>query len=313
MRIMHAGALTALCAVSLTACTEGPLAPRDARLPVSASLMGCDRLQPSRGVASQDFPVGSLPGVTVTAAFGGGALPWNMLQSMMFPLGSGADRAPCISSPTVTYVVDTLRREAIEPLPVPDGVDAEFWNSLSPREQRVLLAQAELYMKLYPNRFPSAGSVINNFFRERILRSKTESKVRANDFFGGTSSAEMLAGGIYGCQLYRDFSQDPQWHLLNDETLRLVIELVTAFAEAEFAWSPLRGLRFGRNGTFGAATAKEYTGGLDCGQLVFNSIRPDRIVVTDPYEELNSVPPSGGGLQPPASTPPTMPPGWYDY
>jgi hypothetical protein len=317
MRSMHAGAVAVLCAVGLTACQDGPLAPRDARPTIAASLGGCADPQPSRAgfggtVQSFDFPPGTLIAITVTATFNPLAgLPWGALQQMQFPLGYGADRAPCLNTADVSYQAEAQAAAAPDPVPVPAGVDAEFWNSLSPREQRVLLKVAEDYLRLNPGRFPSVGAVINNVFKEPILRNKADAKVRANDFFGGNAaSAEQMAGGIYGCQMYRELSRDHNWFLSNDETLRFVIDLVTAFAEAEFAWSPLRGLQFGRNGAFGAAMAQQYSGTLDCGQLVFNSIPDGRIRVTDPSP--SSGPPSGGGTpsQPPQGG---LPPGWYDY
>lgn len=309
MRTSHAGAVLMLCAAGLSACTEGPVAPLRDGLPVAPSIATCDGGQSAATRIDAGFDY-TLSRVTVTGVFTG--IPWNIFQSMHFPLGSGADGAACLNEASVNYGVTYTTEPMPEVVPPPAGVDLDFWNSLSPREQRKLLAMAEEYMRLYPGRYQTLGSIINNVFRERILRSKTGSKIRAMDYFGSSESAEQLAGAIYGCELYREFARDQTWIGSKDETLRMTIDLVTAFAEAQFAREPLRGIQFGRNGVYGAAIAAEYVGSLDCGTLAFNAVNDGRIRVTDPYA-ASGVPGGGGGTVPTQPPTPSLPPGWYDY
>ncbi|MCC7053786.1 MAG: hypothetical protein IT355_11005 [Gemmatimonadaceae bacterium] len=313
MRHTHAGAVLVVCAVALTACQDGPVAPRSGGAPmVSAAIGDCMGVLASRAPRSLDFPAYGLPTITVTASYPTGfGLPFDVMQAMRFPMGSGAERASCLNSPQVYYAAETLSVATSDFVPAPAGVDTEFWGSLSPRERRILLAKAEEYLRVFPDRYPTVGSVINQVFAEPILGNKARAKIRANDYALAPAESEQLAGGIYGCLLYRNFSSNPHWYLLNNETLRLVIDLVSAFAEAEFAWLPMRGLQFGRNGSFGAAmAASDHT--TDCGTLVFSSIPGGRIRITDPYQQATGSTP--GGAPPPAPEPGGgLPPGWYDY
>lgn len=312
MRTSQAGAVLMLCAAGLSACTDGPVAPRRDGLPPSASVASCGGYQQAASTVRLDA-FGSLPVITVTATFPG--LPWNVIQSMQFPLGAGGEGARCLNDANVTYGVGSSVEEAPDYVPPPAGVDIDFWNSLSPREQHVLVAVAEEYRRLYPGRYPGIGAVINNVFREQILRAKTDSKIRANDFFGTAAESEQFGAAIYGCELYRSFAQDPNWITSNSDALRLSIDLVTAFAESQFAYSPLRGLQFGRNGVFGAATAAAYFGPLDCGALAFAELNQGHVIVTDPYA-TPAAPGGGGGGggTPPGQSPSgSLPPGWYDF
>jgi hypothetical protein len=311
--------LTLSSTVVLVACQDGTTAPRDIGRTnlVSASLSNCGGTQ----AASEFHSLGDgypLPGVTVTATFpGGGGLPWNIMQQMQFPLGAGADRAPCLGTPQETYRVDTLYIAQMDTIPAPEGVDPGWWNSLSPREQRAILRLAQLYMQLNPNRYPYAGAVINQVFFQAIQNAKSDTRIRANDFQLPGFEGDMLAGGIYGCELYQRFVRAPDWLLSNDETREFVISMVTAFAEAEYTYAPLRALRFGRNGAIGAGLAQASATFGDCGWLIFNSIPGGSIVVTDPYTD-GTVPPTPGGgggrpPLPPAPEPGALPPGWYDF
>jgi hypothetical protein len=303
--------------VALAACQDGLTAPQDStRSGVTTPSIGaCNGRQSERAIHS--FGDGyELPGVTVTATFpAGGNLPWSVMQQMQFPLNYGADAAPCLNAPQVTYIVDTLYIAPLAPLPVPPGVDADWWTALSPREQRAIMAKAQLYMLLNPHDYPNVSSVINQVFRNPMLKAKTDAKVRANDFGLPVHQGEMLAGGIYGCNLYQNFVTDPKWLLSNDDTRDFVITLVTAFAEAEFAYSPLRALRFGRNGAVGAALAQIDGLAGDCGWLIFNSIAGGSIDVADPYATPpSSTPRPASGAQQPALPPSTgLPIGWQDF
>jgi len=313
MRTMDAGRLVLVCGgvLALAACRNDVTAPQP-RIAVSAASASnsCGGLEPSRAPRAVGDPH-ALHGVTVRANFPQAGIPWNVLQQMTFPMWSGADRAPCLNSQFATYSVDTLTPDAATPLPIPDGVDPDFWVLLSPREQRVLLARAELYMQLYPGKYPTIGSAIDGIFSGKMLGAKAASKIRANDYQLDPGEGELLAGGIYGCLLYRSFVRDRDWIFSNDETLEIVSQLVAAFAEAKFFDRPLRGLQFGRNGVFGGAMAQSDGYGIDCGTLAFNSIPSGRISITDPYLLPRSNPPGTGVPQPP--DPGGLPPGWYPY
>ncbi len=295
-------------ATALGACRNDPVAPAAAVNPHVVSVYGgpCGDLQPTRVLPSSTPPM--LAGVTVTATFAG--FPWDLMQQMRFPLYYGAGRANCFNSPTVSYVAETLYVAGDTPIPAPDGVAEEWWAALSPREQKALLRYAEEMIRLYPDRYSKPGSVIRQFFEESMLRSKARAQVRATDFFGASQETELFAGGIYGCTLYQDFVQRADWVLTNNQTRDLVVELVTAFAEAEFRARPYRALAFGRNGAVGAAMAAQDGHGSDCGQMLFNSIPGGRIVVTDPYAPT---PPSAPGGQFSPHPRPDGPPGaWLD-
>jgi hypothetical protein len=321
MQSFHARQLLIISSTfTLAACQDASTAPRApiGKNAVSAVVRGCFGGQPERQALSK-LPVHSgafgfeLPTVIVTAQFPSGPLPWGIMQQMQFPLGYGADQAPCLGAAGETYSVDTLTVAPLEPEPVPDGVDPGWWYSLSPREQRALIAKAQLLMQLYPDRYKYIGAAINQVFRDKMLKAKVESRLRANDFGLVEDEGALLAGGIYGCMLYQNFVRDPEWILSNDETREFVISLVTAFAESEYATSPLRALRFGRNGAIGAALAQASANFGDCGWQIFNSVPSGRINISDPYGAAGGFPRPGGGTPPWQAPPDGPPPEWHDY
>ena len=321
MQSFKIGQLLMVCSAGmLAACQDGVTAPRPATgSMLSASVNACGGLQAQRaGVSGPRIgtttagstSIPQLAGVTVTANYAG--LPWNVMQQMQFPMGYGADNAPCLNSPFATYVVDTTYVRVVDPLPVPAGVDASWWNSLSPREQRAIMDAAEQLVRLSPEQFSSIGDAINRFFRVRINGAKHDARLIGIDYMTTPETSELFAGGVYGCLLYRRLVSDPDWFMSNDATLSFAMNLVTAFAEAEFWSSPLRAMKFGRNGIVGAAMAHADSYGLDCARMVFDSIPGGRISITDPYS-AQVLPPGGGGYTPPRPPEPTPPPGWYDY
>ncbi len=326
---MEAGAMrrhrakSSLClfigAAALVACQNDLTAPQQSAVQprvMKSSSFGCGA-QPSRAAVGKAQEIPRLPTVTVTAIYSGGGIPWNLLQQMNFPAGQGANFAPCMNAPGESYVVDTVHVAPADtlPVPVPDGVDADWWRTLSPREQSVMLARAEEMMRLNPYTFPNVGSIMNMFFGEGIRDAKLHAKLRANDFFPGTTiEAELFAGAVYGCSLYRRFVAQSDWQLSNAETLQLVVDLVGALGEAQYWNAPMRGIRFGRNGTFGAGLAFADGYMQDCGWLAFQSVG-GAISVSDPYK--NSGPPNGGGNGRPYVPPIDdggngLPPGWHD-
>lgn len=300
--------------VTLAACQDGPLQPTDPGLDRAQLDIGgnCGNAMAARAHSFTD-PT-RLPGVTVTGTFPGygTGLPWNVIQQMNFPLQSGARQAPCMNSGVVTYVAETLYVAPLEPTPRPEGVGEEFWASLSEREKRALLQSAELYLRLYPNANKTPGRVITEVFEQPMLRAKALAQRRATDFLGASQGTELMAGGVYGCMLYQEFTDGYSWFLTNQETLQLVTDLVTAFAEAEFRFSALRGMQFGRNGVFGAALAYNDPNRSECGQMVFNSIPGGTIDIGDPNAPRTTTPPGGGGNQPPLPPENGLPPGWMD-
>ncbi len=315
MRSYTAGRLLAVgSAVVLAACQDGVTAPprNTSHAVISPTIGGCGTWQAERDRQSLGDGY-QLPTVTVTATFPSGGLPWNLLQQMEFPLNSGAENAACLNSSFAQYTVDTVYKPAEPPLPTPDGVDPTLWGTLSPREQRALVKAAEEIMRTYPGWFSSVSSVIQRLLKQPIVGTKASARLRANDFQLGANEGELLAGGIYGCQLYRTFVADGSWILSNDETLQLVTDLVTAFAEAEFWYVPLRALQFGRNGAIGAAMAMQDGFATECGSLIFQSIPGGRINVTDPYSQPRpSNPGAGYAPSPPPPPPGSLPIGWWD-
>lgn len=282
----------------LSACSEGPVSP-DSSAGVSTQVRSlrsshCREVLQSRsrlGTATNlGGGVGSaswnyvLPTVIVRGTFYGGfGVPSGLVQAMNYSMGGDAGMAPCLNSAQVSYQAETAYVNPATVPALPSGVNPDFWATLSPREKRALLARAEELMRLYPQRFSSVGNTITQVFEPIMRPTKVRSKLVGIDYFGGTAQAELFAGGVYGCLLYRGFVSDPNWHLLRGETLALVTELVTAFAEAQFAHWPLRGLHFGRNGAFGAGLASSDMQNQECGRLLFNSIPSGAITVTDPY------------------------------
>ncbi len=302
------GRLPLLCvAAVLAACQNDPLAPDATVRPQVLSLSGasCANVQPSLALPSSTPP--ELAGVRVTATYTG--MPWDIMQQMQFPLHYGADRAHCFNSPEVSYTAETVYVAEPDPIPAPPGVNAEWWAALSPREQRALLKYADELMRLNPSRYPYAGAAINQVFEESMLNAKTKAKLRAIDYFGVSQETELFAGGVYGCTLYQSFINQSNWAFSNNQTLDMVIELVTAFAEAEFVARPYRGLAFGRNGAVGVAMAAADGFGSDCGQMLFNSIPGGRITIIDPYAAPPSSGPGGRTPQPP---PDGLPEDWRD-
>ncbi|MES3033177.1 MAG: hypothetical protein V4813_04205 [Gemmatimonadota bacterium] len=244
-----------------------------------------------------------LPVWTVRATFSGAALglPFNLSQSMNFPSYVNVGPAPCLNTSDATYSTEASSAE-MDPIPAPPGVDADWWASLSPREQRVLIKWAEILMKLNPNRYTAVGNTITQFFEKAILEFKAKAKIRANDFYGGTVKAELLSGGIYGCMLYRRFAFDQYSPFSWAETMEMAADLVTAFGEAQFTTRPLAGLVFSTNGVFGAGLAAANLSNGECGRMVFDAVGSGRISVTDPYGSWYNpgsanplLPPSDGG------------------
>lgn len=311
MRISMAGRTAVLCgAAALAACTDGPTGPLASRHTggVSATLGTCGTFQQQ---AAQSMGEGyPLPTVTIIATISGmsGAPGW-LVQRMNFAGGSGANLAPCLNSPDVTYTVDEAVGEQYDPLPVPDGVDPGFWGTLSPREQRALLKYARDYMAANPGRYTTPGQVITGVFRSIILAQKVDAKLTANDFFPGEpGKAELFAGGAYGASLYASLVQDPQWPLSNAETIRLVADVAAAWAEAQFATQPLRAAVFATNAAFGANVAAQNPGSPSFGWSLFEAVRAGKIKVSDPYETAGS---PGGGSVPPGGGGGSAIPDWY--
>jgi hypothetical protein len=311
MRSFSPAQVVTLCSTALlVACTDGAVAPLSKPVTgASFSINTCAAAQGDRAQSMTTPP--SLAPVTITANFGGAGLPWNVMQQMQFPLNSGADHAPCLNSPVVTYTAETLYVAKGDSIPAPDGVDADWWASLSARERRVLVSRARSLMEMYPDRWSRIGEAINTLFEGTMLRDKTKAMLRGIDYYGDSQEAELFAGGVYGCTLYQDFIADPRWAFSNAETLTLVIELVTAFAEAQFWQTPLRALVFGRNGTIGAAIADASFDREDCGSMIFSAIPGGRITVANPYSGQPGSP-SGGTPHAPPLPPTSSPPDWYD-
>lgn len=295
MKRLSAGPWLAACGVLVLAgCADDPTGVPPMRAP-SATFSSCNGEAAARVVsASVSNP---LPVWTVRATFTGASLgiPFNLVQSMNFPSFVNIGPVPCLTTGDATYSTEAAAADA-DPLPVPDGVNPDFWASLSPREQRVLIKWAEVYMRLNPSRYPSVGSVIADRFNDALLLLKARSKIRALDFYGATVQGELLSAAIYGCMLYRRFSEDPSSPFSNAEVIVMAGELVTAFGESQYANRPLTGLIFSKNGIYGAGLAAGGFTPFECGTLAFNSRNGGRISVSDPYA-------SGGG-----STNPLLPP-----
>ncbi len=297
MKRLAAGTWLAACGVLvLAACADDPTGVPPERLP-SATTTSCGSEAVAQVVsASVSNP---LPVWTVRATFSGAALglPFNLGQAMNFPSYVNVGPVPCLNTADATYSVEASSAD-VDPIPAPPGVDADWWASLSPREQRVLIKWAEILIKLNPNRYSTVGNTITQFFEQAILEFKAKAKIRANDFYGGTVKAELLSGGIYGCMLYRRFALDPNSPFSWAETMEMAADLVTAFGESQFTTRPLAGLVFSSNGVFGAGLAHSNLSNADCGRLLFDAVGSGRINVTDPY----------GGWYNPGSANPLLPP-----
>ena len=299
MRISGAGwAMSAAGAMLLAACTEAPVAPVPER-DVLASYGPCGvELMTTVGASSAPMNDVSLStgvpirGMTILATYSGATfgLPFSLVQAMNVGPRSNLGSLSCLAGPGESFAVTEPDVE-LDRLPTPDGVDPTWWTGLSAREQRVLLKWADAIMKQYPGSYRSVGAVITERFQGRIEPLKTQAKLRALDFLSDPREAELLAGGIYGCLLFQQYSRDPNSPFSNAEVLELASSLTGAFGEAQFVRRPLTGLRFGRNGAFGAGLAAADGYGADCGWLTFRAIG-GAILVTDPY--ANGATPPGG-------------------
>jgi hypothetical protein len=304
MRSNSAGRLLVLCgAVTLVACQDDVTGPpeRGAQGQV-ASLSGrCGEQQSRAGVADGSLGAqrANIPGlglVTITATYSGSNFGFGGLATAMnFPRYYGSDLAPCMNDAFASYNVDVPVAAELDPIPAPEGVDGEWWGQLSPREQLTILRYAEQINNLRGGEPNQVGGIINVFFGEAIRQSKFLSKLAGNDFFSGRPiEGEQFAGGCYACLLYRKFVTNPQWPFSNEVTLKLVVELVSSWSEAQFTTTPLRGLQFARNGAFGAGLAQTDGFQTDCTWLIFNASHSGTaIITTDPYSV-----PRGGGRPP---------------
>ncbi len=291
MRSKSAGQLLVLCsAVTLVACQDGVTAPREASVAPSVMSLSSNcggqqaRIGGPGAIGGATKAGWDLPGVTITATYYGGYnfLISGLTQQMNFPRYYGAELAPCLSDDFASYHVDLEVPEIGEPIPAPDGVDSDWWHSLSRREQRVLMSIAQELLELggYPQW--TVGSLINEYVGNVMRDSKHDSKLRGNDMFPGMrKEAEQLAGGCYACELYRRFTLLEDWPFSNERTLKLVSDLVLALGEGQFTTTPLRGIQFARNGAVGAGlAASDYQ--TECGRLIFDNINRG-IIVSDPY------------------------------
>jgi hypothetical protein len=292
MRNNGAGRLLVLCgAVTMVACQDGVTGPRErgAQGQVASLSGGCD-LQQSRAVpgaarGAQRASV-DLPWVTVIATYSSYNFGLSGLSTAMnFPRYYGSNLAPCLSDDFASYNIDVPVAAELEPIPAPDGVDTNWWSQLSPREQLTILRYAEQINNLRGGKPDQVGGIINVFFGEQIRQSKLDSKLAGNDFFSGRPiEGEQFAGGCYACLLYRKFVTNPQWPFSNEVTLKLVVELVSSWSEAQFTTAPLRGLQFARNGAFGAGLAQVDGFMTDCPWLIFHASHGGGgIITSDPY------------------------------
>jgi hypothetical protein len=305
MRISGAGSgwvMSAASVLLLAACADSPVAPVPPQ-EAFTSTASCTGGVSTRAGGAQS-PGGGvslnwgqpIAGVTVWARYSGASfgIPFNLGQQMNFGGNMDVRLLPCIEAEGESFSV-TATTEVADPLPAPDGVDPSWWGRLSPREQRVLLTWAEAIMKQYPGAYRSVGAVISEMFGNNVDRLKTQARIRARDFLADQQEADLFAGAIYGCLLYQRYSRDPNAPFSGSEVLEMSTALTGALGEAQFATRPLRGVRFGRNGAFGAGLAAADGYGGDCGWLAFRSIG-GAILVNDPYAIGNgAVPPGGGG------------------
>ncbi len=305
----------------LTACADSPVAPGDGMPRQHGPSLDASGCGGGLDMKTAVMPPGSasgvslrpgwgqpIAGVTVRATFSGASfgLPFNITQMMTFAGGGNMAPLPCFEAQGESYEVTAL--EVIEPIPAPDGVDPNFWVALSPREKRALIKWAETYLRLHDG-YRSIGSVIAERFEQQLGTMKARAKIRAMDFYGGSQQGELLAGAIYGCMLYREFIGDPYSPFANDDAQEFASSMVAAFGEAQFTSRPLVGLRFGRNGAFGAGLASIDRSGIDCGTLAFQAAG-GAIDVNDPYGGRAPAPPAHGGVPPDqGGTPPGGPGG----
>jgi len=289
----------------LTACAESsvaPVPPQDG-LTLFTSNTSCGGAQQSKTASVPSGSAGDVTlrwgwgqpigGVTVRANFSGASfgLPFNITQLMNFGAGANLTPLPCLESTGESYSITAA--EFMPPIPAPDGVDPNWWAGLSPREKRALIKWAEAFMKLNDS-YRTVGSVIAERFEQQLATLKARSKIRAMDFYGGTPQGELLAGAIYGCMLYRNYVGDPYSPFANSDVQEFASSMVTAFGEAQFTRRPMFGIRFGRNGAFGAGLASVDRSGIDCGTLMFQAVG-GAIIVTAPDEGVVRAPGGPGG------------------
>ena len=318
-------------AAALAACTDGPTSPfaRSVERGVSASIGNCGGVMDQSAFQSlNDPPPPMLGAVTVRADFTSSAgLPWNVMQQMQFPMGAGGERALCLNDAHAAFTVDTVYLPADTAVATPAGVDPNFWTSLSPREQMALLKYAQEIQSLRPMTYSSPGQVITAKFQDVMLRIKSQAHTRARDFFSEERKAEQFAGALYAAMLYREWASDPQWPFTNATTLEIASTLSAAFAEAQFAATPLRAIQFARNGALAAGLVHSDYLNRDIGQLLFSEVGSGMIRVDDPYQTGQGG--SGGGRYTPPPPPQdpgsprqpgwwedpgsSLPPGWWDY
>jgi hypothetical protein len=290
MRSTNAVRAVVVCgSVMLAACQDGGVtAPKDVVNPQFAALSaswcgGAQQTRNSLSAGAQSAGFG-LPFVSVISTFRGWGVPWGLVQQMNFAGGLNGPRPECFNTSGETYVTvpgDPSQSDPA-PLPVPDDVDSDWWYSLTPREQRTLMALAQKMMEQYPGAYGNIGAAINAL-RGKVIQPKLTGRIRAADFYGPAPEGDMMAGGIYGCLLFRSFALDPSWFLDNQSTLSFVSDMVTAFAESHYNARPLRAIQFARNGAMGAVLAAGDSFSRDCGAMIFEAIGNRRILVDDPY------------------------------
>jgi hypothetical protein len=310
-------------AALLAACSDGATAPTPVGRP-SASLgviagafsQACG-LAPQRASAPGiDAPIAagrpgqSLPTVVVTGTFPNSGIPFNVLSQMQFPMSAHSTAADCLNDMYARYHTDTLLNVMeVPPPPMPDGVDAEWWGGLSPREKLVALARAQEMFDAMPGRYASVGDALNRGIRMLVEPARRLAKLHTMDVMTAGLQAELFFGGVYGCELYRSFVRDQFWMFSNERTVQFVGDLVTAYAEDTYQSAPLRGLVTARNGVMGASLAA-LNAHTPCGLLV-QQHTGGRIVVEDPYARRPGG--GGGGYTPPSQDPDGLPPGWHPY
>ena len=175
--------------VVLAACSEGPTAVREPLRQPAASVGSCGggvavqttrRTGVSANVQSVNANWGTLSTVTVSAQFNG-TVGW-LTSYMNFPRYYGSELAPCLNDDAVTYVVDEVQAAVYAPIDPPPGVDPGFWNALSPREQRALIAKARELVEMYPVSYPTVGDAITKYLQKKLAAAKLYAKLRAADF-----------------------------------------------------------------------------------------------------------------------------------